>query len=371
MTPRSGLDQPSRPDRSAVLAATDLAELADELLGERRGSARSPKWACPRPDHAQTGASPPVSVYRTRSGEQRWHCFGCGAGGSAVDLLVEAAGLTVAEAFSALARRGGLGEGEPPRLPAPRPRPTPDPPAPDPAALAAYAEACAAQLARPLGSAVRAWLTEERGLPAEVLEANRVGADPGRARQSRPEGIPRIRSHAAVFPVIDAGHIRFVQLRLLCPGDTMPAYLNAASSLAENPKVARYRPLGPGRGPVVVAEGPIDGLSAAAAGYEACAVLGVDAAEVDAVARCLGTRDRAVAVAMDADPAGRRSAAHLLEGLSARGFCVAEVAVPEALGDLNDWMRASPDWPNDLGAALDQALARPSPRIERGTALGR
>ena len=86
-------------DRDALLAAVDLVGLADELLGAHSGSQRSPMWHCPNPQHAQTGRTPPLSVFHSHQGEQRWRCHGCGEGGSAIDLVVACRGGTVREAL--------------------------------------------------------------------------------------------------------------------------------------------------------------------------------------------------------------------------------------------------------------------------------
>ena len=42
-------------DRDALLAATDLRALADDLLGPGKRSGRSAMWPCPSDQHAQTG----------------------------------------------------------------------------------------------------------------------------------------------------------------------------------------------------------------------------------------------------------------------------------------------------------------------------
>src|SRR3954470_4776456 len=97
-------------DRDRIVEATDLAALADELLGPHRGGGRSPMWPCPNPQHAQTGRTPPVSIFRTAAGEERWHCHGCGTGGSAIDLLMMVTGAPVREALEALANRAGVSD---------------------------------------------------------------------------------------------------------------------------------------------------------------------------------------------------------------------------------------------------------------------
>ena len=55
-------------DREALLAATDLAALADDLIGGHVGTARSPMWTCPNPNHAQTGRTPPLSIFHGYQG---------------------------------------------------------------------------------------------------------------------------------------------------------------------------------------------------------------------------------------------------------------------------------------------------------------
>jgi hypothetical protein len=247
-------------DRQRLLEAVDLPALADELLGLRRGRGPSASWPCPSPTHAQTGRTPPVSVFPARSGGQRWHCFGCGVGGTAVDLVIAACGLSPGQALADLARRCRLEAGEPAPPPLRPARPRPAEAAPGHLeALASFAQACAARLWRPEGAGVRAWLCRERGLPEAVLRANQVGADPGRDGQVRPDGMPAA-GEAAVLAAVAGGRVVFAQLRPLRPRPGRPRYLNAASRLAPNPNVARFRPPEAAGRCVVVTEGVIDAL---------------------------------------------------------------------------------------------------------------
>ena len=109
-------------DREALLAAVDLADLADDLLGAHVGPLRSPKWHCPNPQHAQTGRTPPLSIFHSHHGEQRWRCHGCGDGGTAIDLVVACKGGNVRDALDFLAGRVGHpdcgGDWSPPARPA-------------------------------------------------------------------------------------------------------------------------------------------------------------------------------------------------------------------------------------------------------------
>lgn len=324
-------------DRDAILGGVDLRTLADELLGLRRGPERSPAWRCPTPTHAQTGRTPPVSVFFDRRGSQRWTCHGCGAGGTAIDLVMAVRGVGVRMALEELAAYTS----QPGTLPAPL---APAPTSPDPEALAeldSYVRQCAARLWRGSGSRVRDWLTEGRGLPADVLVANLVGADPGPGLQARPRGVPR--RSGAVFPVLAEGRAVYSQLRRLNPGPGQPRYLSVSGSLAPKPTVARYRPIERRAALLVATEGPVDALAAAAAGFDAVALLGAGAAGPMA-AEALAAEGRPVAIAMDADEAGRAASARLTSLLAERRCRSTVVAVPPDAGDLAGWLAQANDW---------------------------
>lgn len=365
-------------DRDRIVEATDLAALADELLGPRRGTSRSPTWACPSPQHAQTGRTPPVSVFRARSGEERWHCHGCGIGGSAVDLVMAARGVTVREAIEELGSRMGVREpyvsvGRPPRAPVPVRVASPAQAEGDLEGLATYVDECARRLWRPDGRAVLRWLTESRGLPEDVLRQNRIGADPGRRRQDRPDGMPSA-GWAAVLPIHEEGRPLFAQLRAMNPLAGRPRYLNAASRLAPNPRVGFYGPVEAVGPCFLVTEGVLDALSANAAGFRAAAVLGaalaaspgIDSGGGDVATRLTGSGATLV-VAFDADGPGDLAAIQLVSRLRETGTRTSRIHVPPAAKDLNGWMRRSHDWPRTLRSAVRTAIGV-APRSRR---LGR
>src|SRR5204862_356876 len=96
-------------DRDEILARADLPSLCEETLGPAQGHGRSATWPCPAPRHGpQTGKSPPVSVFISRYGEQRWRCHACGAGGTAIDLVMVTQGLGFRDAIEVLAQRAGV-----------------------------------------------------------------------------------------------------------------------------------------------------------------------------------------------------------------------------------------------------------------------
>ncbi len=361
-------------DRDRVVEATDLAALADELLGPRWGASRSPTWACPSPTHAQTGRTPPVSVFRARSGEERWHCHGCGIGGSAVDLVMAAQGLAVRDAIEELGRRVGMGgpqisDREFRRARKPVPGPADGGTSGDLDGLATYVDECARRLWRPDGRPVLRWLTQVRALPEEVLRRNRIGADPGRRGQDRPDGMPSA-GWAAVLPVHEEDRLVFAQLRALHPRPERPRYLNAACRLARNPRIGFYDPVRTVGPCVVVTEGVLDALSVNAAGFRAAAVLGaslaaavgMDGGGAELASRLLASGATLV-VAFDADQAGQHGARLLQQRLREGGGRTARVHVPAVANDLNGWMRQSRDWSETLRVAVRTAvIATPAGR---------
>ena len=353
-------------DRDAILAAVDLRALADELLGPHAGGERNPTWPCPNPQHAQTGRTPPVSIFTSRRGEPRWRCHGCGEGGTAIDLVMACRGADVGEAIRELADRAG-------RVPQPPDwQPPRRPPAPvrqtrgcrDTAGLTAYVDDCAGRLWTPSATAIRRWLTEERGLPAEVLRANHVGADLGPRRQPRPEGM--CRTSGAVLPVFARGEVVYLQVRVPRPKPDRPRYLNPTADLAPNPKLARFRPPVVEHPEVIVTEGSIDALSANAAGYRAVAVLSAGYPD-RSVAHALSRLPHPLVVAFDADEAGQAGAARLVDLLQGELRPAAVLTLDH--GDLNDSLRRSSDWSQELENrthdARSSGLARALPSISR------
>lgn len=327
-----------RYDRDALLASVELRTLADDLLGSHHGSDRSPTWPCPVPTHAQTGRTPPVSIFVTRWGEQRWRCHGCGASGSAIDLVIHAHGVDVRQAMDLLASRAGLSRddecpAQPRRRTAPVERTEPHPGIED------YVAACEKSLWSPAARGPAGYMTETRGLSEEILRLNRVGFDPGPRHVDRPDGVPR--SVGIVLPVLDSdGRAVFTQTRRLGSRITGPRYLNCANRAAPNPRLAVYRASEAPVGPLVVCEGAIDALTAAAAGCRSAAVLGSTVADNRVADRITTLGADGVVLAFDADAAGDRGAAGLVGLLKSRGTSVARLRPPEQANDLNEWSRA-------------------------------
>ena len=341
-------------DRDALLAAVDLRALADDLLGAVGAHGRARMWPCPNSQHAQTGRTPPVSIFTSRRGDQRWRCHGCGDGGTAIDLVLACQGGTPLEAMTYLAERAGHREQPddwrptPPRM---RDRSLPPAGCRDPEGLDRYVQQCAQRLWKSEGRGLRRWLTDDRGLPRDVLIANRIGADLGPRGQQRPDGMPR--ATGVVLPVIQDGRAVYAQLRVARPQPGLPRYLNPTSEFATNPRLARVRPVHARHPEVLVTEGAIDALSAAAAGYRAVAVLGAAYGD-EAVAVALAKLSHPLVIAFDADDAGRTGADRLASLLEARRR--PPVVLDLTTGDLNDAMRRSDHWSTELHVAVDSGL---------------
>jgi len=338
--------------RDDILAHTDLPALADELLGPRRGHGAHATWPCPSHE-PQTGRTPPVSIFTARGGEQRWHCHACGAGGTAIDLLIATTGTHVRGALETLAQRSTTGAVTP-IAPSPvrRVQPRRGPGSVDPV-VRAHVERCAELLWSERGRGVRDWL-HQRGFHDHTLEAHRVGADPGPRHLDRPRGLPRSGS-AAIFPVVERDAIVYFQARYLDPEAVGRKYDNPHATLATNPRLAHLTATVDSAA-VFVCEGLPDALTIAQHGHDAVAVLGVGLAGAQ-VARRLHDRYPAAAirVAFDNDPRGADGGERLLDELHELGRTDATtVEMPREIGDLNHWHRTDP---YQLDAALDAAAA--------------
>jgi hypothetical protein len=354
-------------DRDALIAAVDLPTLADELLGPRRGTPRSSAWPCPNPHHAQTGRTPPVSIFTSHRGEQRWRCHGCGTGGTAIDLVMACYDTDPRHAMDLLARRVGLPD-EPPDWSPPRRvtrQVTPVPPqgCRDHVATDRYVDECAEALHSPAGRRIRTWLNEARGLPDNILHVNRIGSDLGPRRQQRPDGMPK--AAGAVLPVIVDGHAIYAQLRVIHPRPGGPRYLNPTAALAPNPRLAYFQPAEQHHPEVIVTEGAIDALSAAAAGYRAAAVL--SAAYPDqAIAHQLSRLPEPLVIAFDQDDPGRAAADRLTVLLDAHQRHPVNLTLPAA--DLNEAMLRSSNWPKELEGHVNAQVRHESASLGHGIA---
>lgn len=160
------------------------------------------------------------------------------------------------------------------------------------------------------------------------------------------------RTSGAVLPVIARGDVVYVQVRVPNPRPDRPRYLNPTADLAPNPKLARFRPPTVQHPEVVITEGAIDALSANAAGYRAVAVLSAGYPD-RSVAHALSRLPHPLVVAFDADEPGRAGAHRLTELLRAESRPPTMLTLDH--GDLNDSLRQSADWCQELAGCVQHA----------------
>jgi DNA primase len=294
-------------ERDDLLGRVDLAAMFVDL-GLPQG--RNRQWPCPSPSHAQTGATPPVSISRPNAYDV-WCCHGCGAGGTAVDLLAMAKGLDTAEAFTVLRQIAGVPDYTP------RPSPVrvvaaPVNPERDRLDGAAAAEVMAEYLAG-------------RGWPDEVADR---------------WGLHAVGHHGARWvrhPYREAGAASWYQDRWVSgsdrskwwgqPGEERRLY---ALDLAETLDRAR------GRGHLFVAEGPADVIALDLAGFDAVGIPGTQG--VDKWGPYLAGLD--LIVCTDPDDAGDNAAEALgaMAVQSGGRWCRLRPPV-----DVDDWRRQTGD----------------------------
>jgi DNA primase len=331
-------------DIAEVLDRTDLADLLDELTqpAGRLGPGR--RWHCPMRDHDDLHAS--VTMFRDRHGHERWRCWSADHRGDALDLVAITQGTDRGDALDWLATRAGMVPDRP--LPPVTRRRSP---APAPAAVLSplverYVHLCHSVLRGPQGAEVRQWL-HGRGIDDATIDANRLGADPGRHVLRRARGLPYGAGLAAVLPAFDpAGRLTYVQSRYLDPDATGRKYDNPAAALAPHPRLAFPVATGERAGVLLVCEGLPDALVAAQAGYRSAALLGAHTPDASVAARLANHAANLgvdIAIVADADPAGRHVADTLTALLGDVGV-EPVVIVPPVGGDLNGWALSDADW---------------------------
>lgn len=182
-----------------VRAAADLPELIAGAGVELRP--RGGEWHGRCPFHEDR--DPSFTVFR-KNGEWRYHCFGCGAHGTAVDWLVETRGLEPLAAARELARRLGIRVAEP-----------------DPGAQAERAEARAAEerLLAALDLAARYY--------RRALQANNAEAAAARAYLARRGLGPAVASHGLGYAPRGYGIVRWLHEQGVAQADRVAAGITA------------------------------------------------------------------------------------------------------------------------------------------------
>jgi len=247
-----------------LLDRTDLASVLTELSGEPAHTGRFPRWRCCAADHPDQ--HPSVTMIRASDGIERWKCWSGGHGGTAIDAVMLAHGVSTGEAIRILETRTGATPAVNAALPAAASRP----PVGLSDAAHAHAAECATRLWTPEGRKALEWL-HDRGLPDDVLHANLVGYDPGPRTLPRPPGIPRY--EGVTYPSFNTGgEMIYMQTRTLDP-DAPSKFLNPATNHGTAPALSYPQGAHTNAGPILVTEGVPDGLVAIAAGYRTATLI--------------------------------------------------------------------------------------------------
>lgn len=302
-------------------------------------------YAVPCPSHADSKPSLRVA-FNPRTKKLALKC----RAGCRTDDVVAALDLTMADLFNV--EPGDLADvrsaGSVPEKPS----------VGDRAALAGYLFKAAQRASEtPLGSDAAEYAEHRFGISLRKFGELGLGYDDGKI-----DGGNLILSRALyhdaprlVVPFNDFdGHPHYLQARAL-----RTEGVRAKWSGPVNPEGAAwgkygFLPGGTGWAEVIITEGPGDGLTAAAVGYDAVlirgAALGTNAALADEIAE--GVRGRRVVVAGDADGAGIKFTREVAAALSERGVDVHRLTIPVDGGsDLTDWREAA-------GAAFNKAFVK-------------
>jgi DNA primase len=242
-----------------------------------------------------------------------WHCHGCGAGGTVLDLMSIVRGYTIHEAALSLADYAGIPVSPAEtayfttaRIPGSPPSPPPVPDAPPAPASTEVDRSLQESQARLASSDHAITYLTRRGISLSIARAAGIGFAPRRSwPNTRGAGQPRI-----VAP-------------LTTPDGTLLTLYGRSTVRCEKPLRHDFLPGAKGvfhasslaHDHVVMIEGVFDALACLAGGLQATALCGVSIR--DAWWRAITATH--LTIAMDADEAGQ-AAQHRLEDLARTGF---------------------------------------------------
>ena len=316
-------------DLTDVKSRHSLGDVVEAAGIRLTGRGRVRQGVCPFHDEAEGS----FTVY---ADTQRFHCFGCGAGGDVLDFIQRTEGLSLPEAV----RRLGDGLGPTPRIAVERPPKrgeTDELPPRDPALLTTAVRFYAGQLRR--NREAQAYLAS-RGIGPATARGLGLGYSPGRglrdALESQGFTTERIQDSGlvsekgrerfagmAVIPDVANGRAGWLAGRAIDPTRS-PRF----QSLPGSKPVLGLGRLGPPTRWLVVTEGLFDWLTLTRWGLPACAALGTQGME--RVALALRGCPR-VAIVFDSDDAGREASQRLSDLLGHRAVTV---TLPHGAGDV-------------------------------------
>lgn len=321
---------PGAPSPRSTLTLSSFLGRFTEIEDEVNG------YAVICPSHPDSHPSLRVAY----NAEERKLALKCRAGCKTAD-VVKALGLSMADLFNVepgedvVVRNAG-------RVPE-------KPSVGDRAALKFYLDKAAAALLKIDGLDALTYAARRFGISAEKAEDLGLGFDPGTIdggnlilSRAKYHDAPRL-----VVPFNDFdGHPHYLQARALHSDGVLAKWSGPV-----NPEGAAWGkwgffPGGTGWAEVIITEGPGDGLTSAATGYDTVLIRGASLGQNPAMADeiAAGLRGRRVVVAGDSDTAGQKFTRDVAKELSERGLDVHRLLLPEAAGgDLAEWREAAGD----------------------------
>ncbi|MEU3074373.1 phage/plasmid primase, P4 family [Streptomyces laurentii] len=232
------------------------------------------------------------------------------------------------------------------------------------AGLAAYVDRTSSALgdwSSEWAERARTYLADRFGLDVETAADLRIGVDQG----DRGDGFPYLSRQYRSHPRITVPLAGWDGVARGLQGRDISGKCSARWVSLTNPKGHRWIPWGVlrgggGYGTVLITEGPGDGLTAVACGYDAVVIRGASlAGSPELVAELAeGLRGSLVILCGDADRAGSGFTARLAAGLAEHGVTTHALELPRPGWDLTDWRE---DNPGQFAAELHRAVkaARP------------
>jgi len=317
-----------------LVQKTDLRQLATHLLGAPKGSGPNQKWPSPDLTLAQTGQTPPMTIFVGNDRKERFTCWSTGIKGDALDLVREVKRVDVAGAMEFLRDWNGVPAAD---IPVRKLTPKIELLA-TPRELERFASrSVSAMRATEVPAAVTEWLSAH-GLDQRSAAAAGVGV----ALRTKVPTHKYAVQLGVVLPNFDVDNTLVgAQVRLL--NSKGAKYLDVRTE-ARTTAVSFHRPAsGRRQGTVVVCEGVADAVVMAGEGYPAIAVIATS--RIDGAAEVIGAaaRGRKVLCAFDGDEAGRRAQHNLITELQETCSEVAEMYLPDGQ-DVAAMKARSPEW---------------------------
>ena len=364
-------------DKSKVLEATDIAAVIGEYIALKQ---KGREYVCLCPFHNDRNPSMYVVPIK-----QMYHCFVCGAGGNAIDFLMNHVGLSFGEALRALADKAGV------ELQQWKPEARRADAAPDSewsreqiAEANRFAQSFFESIYRhpTHGQAARA-LVERRGIAPEMVEEFRIGAAPDRwdglvkmieskgldtgpfiaagllKQRAENAGVYDAFRNRLMFPILDqSGRIVAFGGRVIEAREGEAKYLNSPETPIFSKGSQMYglrqgiRAIQAARR-IVVTEGYTDVIACHQAGF-ANVVATLGTALTQRHATLLHRICDQVVLLFDGDEAGQRAAERAFEVLFSTPLDVRVAVVPDGL-DPDEMLKAE-SGRDRFTALLDSAV---------------